>query len=173
MASYHKPKMFRSLEGCCICKAKSSSSRFTDSGKYENSFRNCFKLKVSRSGDICNACVLIVKRWRNLPPDTAKDWAHVVNSRSGPGNKVTISKVKKVEEVPVTVEKFEKIRRKKKKSFVFKKPRGIIKYQRVTRLLYDIFSGQFHQRRTLLQIFQDSSIYLTGKGKPFAVAWFT
>ena len=24
MASYHKPKMFRSLEGCCICKAKSS-----------------------------------------------------------------------------------------------------------------------------------------------------
>merc|ERR1712079_997203 len=72
MASYHKPKMFRSIEGCCICKAKSSSSRFTDSGKYENSFKSCFQLNCSRSGDICNACVLIVKRWRNLPQDTQR-----------------------------------------------------------------------------------------------------
>jgi len=122
MASYHKPKMFRSLEGCCICKAKSSSSRFTDSGKYENSFENCFRLKGCRSGDICNACVLIVKRWRNLPKDTEKHWAHVVNSRCGPGNKLGSIKVKKAEEAALTIEKFEKIRRKKKKNFVFKKP---------------------------------------------------
>jgi len=122
MASYHKPKMFRSIEGCCICKAKSSSSRFTDSGKYENSFKSCFQLNCSRSGDICNACVLIVKRWRNLPQDTQKNWAHVVNSRSGPGNKLGSLKVKKAEEASQTVEKFEKIRRKKKNKFVFKKP---------------------------------------------------
>merc|ERR1712187_355844 len=121
MASYHKPKMFRSVEGCCICKAKSSSSRFTDSGKYENSFKNCFRLSDSRSGEICNACVLIVKRWRNLPQNTEKNWAHVVNSRSGPGNKIGSLKVKKAEEASQTVEKFEKIRR-KKKSVVFKKP---------------------------------------------------
>jgi len=121
MASYHKPKMFRSIDGCCICKAKSSSSRFTDSGKYENSFESCFRLNCSRSGDICNACVLIVKRWRNLPQDTQKNWAHVVNSRSGPGNKIGSLKVKKAEEASQTVEKFEKIRR-KKKNFVFKKP---------------------------------------------------
>merc|ERR1719179_126753 len=82
MSSYHKPKVFRSVEGCCICKAKSSSSRFTDSGKYESAFSACFKVAESaRSGDICNACVLIVKRWRNLPRDTDKDWSHVVNSR--------------------------------------------------------------------------------------------
>merc|ERR1712223_402055 len=86
MASYHKPKVFRSVEGCCICKAKSSSSRFTDSGKYESAFSACFKVaEGERSGDICNACVLIVKRWRNLPRDTDKDWGHVVNSREGPG----------------------------------------------------------------------------------------
>jgi len=123
MASYHKPKMFRSMEGCCICKAKSSSSRFTDSGKYENSFKSCFRLNCSRSGEICNACVLIVKRWRNLPQDTQKNWAHVVNSRSGPGNKIGSLKVKKAEEASQTVEKFEKIRRKRKKNFVFKKPK--------------------------------------------------
>jgi len=123
MASYHKPKMFRSLEGCCICKAKSSSSRFTDSGKYESSFENCFRLKVFRSGDICNACVLIVKRWRNLPRDTTKHWEHVVNSRCGPGYKVAGAKIKRTEEITVTVETFEKIRRKKKRNFVFKKPK--------------------------------------------------
>ena len=98
------------------------SSRFTDSGKYENSFESCFRLNSSRSGDICNACVLIVKRWRNLPEDTQKNWAHVVNSRSGPGNKISSLKVKKTEEASQIVEKFEKIRRKKKSNFVFKKP---------------------------------------------------
>ena len=45
MSSYHKPKVFRSADGCCICKAKSSSSRFTDSSKYEDSFLQCFKLE--------------------------------------------------------------------------------------------------------------------------------
>merc|ERR1711874_577821 len=114
MAAYHKPKMFRSMEGCCICKAKSSSSRFTDSGKYENSFKSCFRLNCSRSGDICNACVLIVKRWRNLPQDTQKNWAHVVNSRCGPGNKISSLKVKKTEEASQTVEKFEKSEEKRK-----------------------------------------------------------
>jgi len=48
MSSYHKPKTYRSLEGCCICKAKSSSSRFTDSDKYEDEFENCFLLPSGR-----------------------------------------------------------------------------------------------------------------------------
>lgn len=68
--------------------------------------------------------MLIVKRWRNLPQNTEKHWAHVVNSRSGPGNKVTNTRRGKAEEHPLTVhvEKFDKIRRKKRKGFVFKKP---------------------------------------------------
>jgi len=117
MSSYHKPRVFRSNDGCCICKAKSSSSRFTDSGKYENSFTPCFKLEEShkRHGDICNACVLIVKRWRVLPKDTDKDWHHVVDSRVGPGgSKVTFRNVKRKVE-PESEEKFEKIRKKKQK----------------------------------------------------------
>jgi len=117
MSSYHKPRVFRSNDGCCICKAKSSSSRFTDSGKYENSFTTCFKLDEShkRHGDICNACVLIVKRWRVLPKDTDKDWHHVVDSRVGPGgSKVTFRNVKRKAE-PESEEKFEKIRKKKQK----------------------------------------------------------
>eukprot|EP00092_Neocalanus_flemingeri_P041402 GFUD01045082.1.p1 GENE.GFUD01045082.1~~GFUD01045082.1.p1 ORF type:complete len:263 (+),score=53.78 GFUD01045082.1:295-1083(+) len=118
MSSYHKPKIYRSVEGCCICKAKSSSSRFTDSDKYENEFSNCFKLEESRFGDICNACVLIVKRWRNLPKDTKKNWAHVVNARNGPGNKQSTRQKKKEEQI----EKFEKIRKKRKNKIVFKRP---------------------------------------------------
>jgi len=115
MSSYHKPKVFRSADGCCICKAKSSSSRFTDSSKYEDSFLQCFKLEdKSRFGEICNACVLIVKRWRMLPKDTKKNWHHVVDSRVGPGgSKVTFRNVKK--KVEPVEEKFEKIRKKKVK----------------------------------------------------------
>merc|ERR1719341_1041547 len=37
-------------------------------------------------GDICNACVLIVKGWRQLPVGTSKNWAHVVDARAGPGH---------------------------------------------------------------------------------------
>uniref|UniRef100_A0A452DX36 SIN3-HDAC complex associated factor n=1 Tax=Capra hircus TaxID=9925 RepID=A0A452DX36_CAPHI len=67
MFGFHKPKMYRSIEGCCICRAKSSSSRFTDSKRYEKDFQSCFGLHETRSGDICNACVLLVKRWKKLP----------------------------------------------------------------------------------------------------------
>lgn len=42
MFGFHKPKMYRSLDGCCICRAKSSSSRFTDSKRYERDFHSCF-----------------------------------------------------------------------------------------------------------------------------------
>ena len=63
------------------------SSRFTSSAKYEIYFPDCFKLVETRAGQVCNACVLIVKRWRNLPEDTSKHWAHVVDARIGPGVK--------------------------------------------------------------------------------------
>jgi len=86
MSSYHKAKYYRSVEGCCICGVKSSSSRFTDSYKYENEFQRCFLLEEERGGDICNACVLIVKRYRDLPRETTKNWHHVVDCRSGPGH---------------------------------------------------------------------------------------
>lgn len=77
MFSFHKPKIYRSVNGCCICKAKSSSSRFTDSKKYEPEFEKCFRMSEKRSGEICNACVLLVKRWKKLPIGTNRDWHHV------------------------------------------------------------------------------------------------
>ena len=82
------------------------SSRFTSSSKYEESFSNCFKLSESRHGELCNACVLIIKRWRNLPGTTTKHWNHVVDARNGPGIK-NIPRQK-----PESHEHFEKIRRK-------------------------------------------------------------
>ncbi|XP_007896801.1 SIN3-HDAC complex-associated factor [Callorhinchus milii] len=96
MFGFHKPKMYRSLEGCCICRAKSSSSRFTDSKRYERDFHNCFGLNETRSGEICNACVLLVKRWKKLPVGSKKNWNHVVDVRAGPNLKTTL-KPKKVQ----------------------------------------------------------------------------
>jgi len=98
--SAYKPKIYRSQEGCCICKAKSSSSRFTDSGKYEDDCTDCFKLAENRRGEICNACVLIVKRWKKLPRNTGKNWAHVVDARTGPGTKNIFKQKKKDSPVP-------------------------------------------------------------------------
>ncbi|KAK0140235.1 SIN3-HDAC complex-associated factor [Merluccius polli] len=110
MFGFHKSKIYRSNEGCCICKTKSSSSRFTDSSRYEETFRLCFRLSEDRVGDICNACVLLVKRWKKLPNGSKKHWNHVraflicmrmyeidmslviiqvVDARAGPGFKLT------------------------------------------------------------------------------------
>lgn len=77
MFSFHKPRVYRSAEGCCICRAKSSSSRFTDSRKYEQDSMKCFNLKYPRHGEICNACVLLVKRFKRLPGGSTRHWGHV------------------------------------------------------------------------------------------------
>ncbi|KAJ8377271.1 hypothetical protein AAFF_G00261800 [Aldrovandia affinis] len=90
MFGFHKPRMYRSIDGCCICRAKSSSSRFTDSTRYEKDFPSCFGLCETRSGDICNACVLLVKRWKKLPVGSKKNWNHVVDARGGASLKTTV-----------------------------------------------------------------------------------
>lgn len=35
------------------------------------------RLSEDRVGDICNACVLLVKRWKKLPHGSKKNWKHV------------------------------------------------------------------------------------------------
>lgn len=82
MFASHRPRVFRSRLGCCICGAKSSSSRFTSSSKYEVLFSGCFQLNEKRQGEICNACVLLVKRWKKLPPGSSKNWKHVSLSKT-------------------------------------------------------------------------------------------
>ena len=62
-------------------------SRFTSSLKYEEHFERCFQLSECRRGEICNACVLLVKRFKKLPAGTARHWSHVVDARAGPGVK--------------------------------------------------------------------------------------
>lgn len=70
------------------------SSRFTDSKKYEADFIPCFLLQTPRQGEICNACVLLVKRFKRLPPGSDRHWGHVVDARVGPGLK-SMTKFKK------------------------------------------------------------------------------
>ena len=85
------------------------SSRFTDSSKYEDQFQSCFKLEEERVGEICNACVLLVKRWKKLPKNTKRNWSHVVDARAGPGGKSFVKQKKKEEN---NMEEFDKIRKK-------------------------------------------------------------
>lgn len=43
-----------------------------------HSYCNMFySLSEDRVGDICNACVLLVKRWKKLPHGSKKNWNHV------------------------------------------------------------------------------------------------
>ena len=72
-----------------------SSSRFTDSKRYEANFEKCFSLDEHRSGEICNACVLLVKRYMKLPAGSTRHWNHVVDARSGPGIKSMVKSKKK------------------------------------------------------------------------------
>ncbi|XP_039500213.1 uncharacterized protein LOC120457094 isoform X1 [Drosophila santomea] len=94
MFNFHKPRVYRSADGCCICRAKSSSSRFTASRKYEKESMQCFNLHEPRNGEICNACVLLVKRYKRLPVGSKRHWGHVVDARAGPGTK-SMAKQKK------------------------------------------------------------------------------
>ncbi|XP_017024220.1 uncharacterized protein [Drosophila kikkawai] len=94
MFNFHKPRVYRSTDGCCICRAKSSSSRFTASRKYEKESMQCFNLHEPRNGEICNACVLLVKRYKRLPVGSKRHWGHVVDARAGPGTK-SLAKQKK------------------------------------------------------------------------------
>ena len=91
------------------------SSRFTDSKRYESFFEKCFRMEGEiRSGEICNACVLLVKRFQRLPTNTTKHWNHVVDARSGPGLKSLVRTkggkiVRPIEDSDaVTPEKFKK-----------------------------------------------------------------
>lgn len=34
-------------------------------------------MNEKRQGEICNACVLLVKRWSKLPQGSTKNWKHV------------------------------------------------------------------------------------------------
>lgn len=53
------------------------------------------KLNEDRKGEICNACVLLVKRWKKLPVGSQRNWEHVVDARAGHGSK-PLSKINKV-----------------------------------------------------------------------------
>ncbi|XP_064629647.1 SIN3-HDAC complex-associated factor-like [Lineus longissimus] len=113
MFSFHKPKIYRSIHGCCICRAKSSSSRFTDSRKYETDFFQCFKITEGRSGEICNACVLLVKRWKKLPVGSNRNWHHVVDARAGPGTKSIIKIKSKADSMQKKIKKHKHKHRRK------------------------------------------------------------
>lgn len=57
----------------------------------------CFQLTTPRKGEICNACVLLVKRFKRLPAGSNRHWGHVVDARVGPGLK-SMTKFKKRKE---------------------------------------------------------------------------
>ncbi|KAB0344791.1 hypothetical protein FD754_021717 [Muntiacus muntjak] len=87
MFGFHKPKMYRSIERCCICRAKSSSSRFTDSKRYEKDFQSY----------ICNACVLLVKRWKKLAGPSLKTTLKPKKVKTLSGNRIKSNQISKLQ----------------------------------------------------------------------------
>uniref|UniRef100_A0A2I2YJA8 SIN3-HDAC complex associated factor n=1 Tax=Gorilla gorilla gorilla TaxID=9595 RepID=A0A2I2YJA8_GORGO len=86
------------VQGCCKTSHKSSSSRFTDSKRYEKDFQSCFGLHETRSGDICNACVLLVKRWKKLPGWTqSKTTLKPKKVKTLSGNRIKSSQISKLQ----------------------------------------------------------------------------
>lgn len=84
----------------------------------------CFNLKERRSGEICNACVLLVKRWKKLPKGTDRNWHHVVDARAGPGTKsLTKFKSKKLKKNLLSPDKPLKEKIKKKHRYIRKEGR--------------------------------------------------
>jgi hypothetical protein len=85
-----KTKKFRSPTGCVICLTKSSSSRFTNSERFAEHFVACFGQRArGRSGDLCNACVLHVKRHMQRPIVRRQmaGFEKVLDSKKGAGPK--------------------------------------------------------------------------------------
>lgn len=84
---------------------------------------------MPRRGEICNACVLLVKRFKRLPPGSNRHWGHVVDARTGPGLKSMTKFKKRKEEAEAGVkssdtitERFSKLFKKtKKKEKTYKK----------------------------------------------------
>ena len=121
------------------------SSRFTDSKRYETNFEKCFSLEEHRSGEICNACVLLVKRFIKLPAGSTRHWKHVVDARSGPGIKSMVKSKKAKDpntkdenETPEKINKKHFYRSKKKPAIVRKRnpsiqPSGFLDMNRWTK----------------------------------------
>ncbi|KAJ4429643.1 hypothetical protein ANN_21844 [Periplaneta americana] len=97
-------------------------SRFTDSKKYEDDFIDCFQLDERRSGEICNACVLLVKRWKKLPAGSERNWRHVVDARAGPGTKsLTKFKSKNKKKLKLKTDSIQKVEKLIKKKHIYMK----------------------------------------------------
>ena len=72
--------------------------------------------------------MLIVKRWKKLPQNSGKNWAHVVDARTGPGTK-NIFKQKKTKESPATpLEKFKHKHVYRRKPLKTTRRREVIQY---------------------------------------------
>ncbi|RXM93743.1 DENN domain-containing protein 5A [Acipenser ruthenus] len=74
------------------------------------------RLLEDRTGDICNACVLLVKRWKKLPLGSKKNWNHVVDARAGPGFKLTKPKKMKSSDGKKMKSKLKKLHLKRQNS---------------------------------------------------------
>ena len=129
------------------------SSRFTDSKKYEEDCVGCFKLDDTRYGEICNACVLIVKRWKKLPANTTKDWHHVVDARTGPGIKNVFKNKTKKDTLAATPEKHvfkhKHVYRRKRKRAAPVKTETVNCYDKEQSNLLDFIDTSYWRRKTV------------------------
>lgn len=70
-------KLHRSIEGCAVCRIKSTKEPFVNSNKWEKYFDRCFHLTSNRSKEICRSCIKIISKWRRQPIELKEDYSKV------------------------------------------------------------------------------------------------
>lgn len=61
----------------CVCNYRTSWTTSSVAWFHLHALFLALRLSEDRVGDICNACVLLVKRWKKLPSGSKKNWNHV------------------------------------------------------------------------------------------------
>ena len=73
--------LFRSIDGCTICRVKSARHQFKDSPKWVKYFTDVFKLSENRTSEICYLCLKSLNKWRRSPKFAKPDFSSIVDSK--------------------------------------------------------------------------------------------
>lgn len=73
--------LYRSIDGCTICRVKSARHAFVDSNKWKKYFMDVFGLSDNRSNDICHLCLKSLNKWRRSGKNAKPDFRQIVDSK--------------------------------------------------------------------------------------------
>ncbi|XP_012557963.1 SIN3-HDAC complex-associated factor [Hydra vulgaris] len=75
-----RKKVFRSVNGCTVCYAKSGQHPFQNSNKWTKYIQKVFNLNENRTNKVCSSCVKHILKWRRTPKHSRPDLSHIVKT---------------------------------------------------------------------------------------------